>query len=144
MSQDPDPSLHDIDAVLRFLPVVASPDFDPGRMHSGVSSTSRSDEKTPTPPYFEASPELDGLIQTLYDHHFISNFDWSEWQPVAERYAREPSLLSGAGLGTLRKLFTTHVRRERFCDGHLAEVFKSGHLLALLRRLETIRAGLTL
>jgi hypothetical protein len=87
---------------------------------------------------------MEGLIQALYQHGWVLDFDWSEWQPVAERYARDPHLLRDAGLGTLRKLFTTHVRRERFCDGHLAEIARSGHLQALLARLAEVRSGLSL
>ena len=121
MSQQPDPSLGDIDAVLRFLPP------------SGSNA-----------PVFAQAEDLTELVQVLYDHGWVSDFDWSEWQPVADRYARNPALLKDAGLGTLRKLFTTHVRRDQFCDGHLAEITRSGHLLALLRRLREIRGGLQL
>ena len=63
---------------------------------------------------------------------------------MADRYLKNPTLLRDVGLGTLRKLFTTHVRKERFCDGHLAEILRSGHLAQLLRRLQEIRAGLQL
>ena len=119
MSQEPDPSLGDIDALLRFLPAAETPVFD-------------------------RTGGLTELVQVLYDHGWVSEFDWSEWQPVAERYARNPALLRDIGLGTLRKLFTTHVRRDRFCEGHLAEIARSGHLLALLRRLHEIRGGLQL
>jgi hypothetical protein len=40
---------------------------------------------------------------------------------------------------TLRKLLTTHVRADRFVEGHLAGVLESGHMLAILRRLKDIR-----
>lgn len=140
MSTEPDPSLADIDALLRFLPTIEQPDFDPGRMHPAAAPG----EEGHDAPYFEASPEMEELILALHQHGWVSDFDWSEWQTVAERYAKNPTLLKEAGLGTLRKLFTTHVQREKFCDGHLAEVARSGHLAALLRRLHEIRGGLQL
>lgn len=109
-------------------------------MRGGEVTEGEDGTRTMAMPYFESSPELMALIQTLYDHNWIADdFDWPAWQPVAERYAKEPGLLDEADLGTLRKLFTTHVRKERFCDGHLAEVTRSGHLLALLQRLAQIR-----
>ena len=139
MSQEQDPSLADIDALLHVLPAVDNPDFDPGRMNTIAEVGEHK-----SGPQFEASPEMEALILTLHDRGWIADFDWSEWQPVAERYAKNPALLREAGLGTLRKLFTTHVNREKFCDGHLAEITKSGHLAQLLRRLSEIRGALQL
>jgi hypothetical protein len=36
-------------------------------------------------------------------------------------------------------LITIHVRKERFCEGHLPAVVKCGHMAALLRRLKELR-----
>ena len=41
-------------------------------------------------------------------------------------------------LATCIKLITGHLRSERFCDGHLHSVFESGHLTAILRRLDQV------
>ena len=49
------------------------------------------------------------------------------------------SSLETADLTTLRKLLTTHVRADRFSEGHLAGVLQSGHIVAVLRRLRKIR-----
>ena len=43
-----------------------------------------------------------------------------------------------ASLEVIRKLLTTNARKERYCDGHLAAMFKNGHIVALLRRREVI------
>lgn len=32
------------------------------------------------------------------------------------------------------------MRQDRFCDGHLGDIFEPGHLLAILRRLRELRA----
>jgi len=37
-------------------------------------------------------------------------------------------MLERADLETIRKLLTLHVRKERFCEGHLLGMFESGHL----------------
>ncbi len=46
----------------------------------------------------------------------------------------DPDAVRSADLLTCRKLLTTHVRAYRFSEGHLAEVIKSGHIAAVLRR----------
>jgi len=40
----------------------------------------------------------------------------------------------------IRKLLTTHVRKERFCEGHLLAMFESGHIVNVLRRLKGLRS----
>lgn len=37
------------------------------------------------------------------------------------------------------KLFTTHIRADRFCEGHLAAMFENGHIVTLLRWLKQLR-----
>jgi O-acetyl-ADP-ribose deacetylase len=54
----------------------------------------------------------------------------------------DPKAIAGADLLTLRKLLTAHVRGDRFTEGHLAAVLEKGHILAILKRLEQIRAEL--
>ena len=132
-----EPGLADVDAILRFLPLLSAPGFDAGHFHPAETH-----EGVTMPPMFGASPVLLDLIQALLDHHWVLEFDWTEWQPVAERYAHHPELLADAGIGTVRKILTTHVRKDHYVEGHLAEVVRSGHLVAVLRRLETLRAGL--
>ena len=73
----------------------------------------------------------------------IIPFDWRSWSEEAERYQMDPEALQAADLLTLRKLLTAHVRAERFAEGHLASVFESGHIAAILRRLKQIRAEMT-
>jgi len=41
------------------------------------------------------------------------------------------------------ELLTAHVRGDRFVEGHLASVFESGHITAILRRLKQIREEMT-
>ena len=138
MAKPPDePTLGDIDAVLHFLPLVEQSDFEPGVVHAAETLP----DGTAQPARFEASPPLIELLDTLHRHHWISSFDWAEWQTVADRYVKEPALLAGAGVGTLRKLFTTHVQKDQFSPGHLLHVVEAGHLRALMHRLQQVRDG---
>jgi len=43
-----------------------------------------------------------------------------------------------ADLQTVRRLLTTRVRKERFCEGHLAGLCESGHIVSVLKRLKQL------
>ena len=89
-------------------------------------------------PWFSFDEAVSTFIQALYKHNWIIPFDWSEWQHEAEKYVNDPTLLETADVETIGKLFTTHVRKDRFCEGHLASMFENGQIVALLRRLKVI------
>lgn len=84
------------------------------------------------------SKEFNKFITSLYEQNFIISFDWPAWQNEAESFVNNPKLLILADISTLQKLFTTHVRNERFCSGHLAAMIKNGHFLAIFNRLQVI------
>ena len=71
--------------------------------------------------------------------NFIQEFDWTLWHDEAEKYQKYPELISGADLEIIIKLLTTHVRADRFCTGHLANMLDNGHLLQILQRLAEIK-----
>jgi len=71
-------------------------------------------------PDFELSPCMSRFIQIAYDGGFVGPFDWTRWQDEAGRYVDNPEAVARADLETIQKLITTHVRKERFCEGHLA------------------------
>ncbi len=86
------------------------------------------------------SPEVMGsFIDTLYENKWIVPFDWSSWQDEAESYAEHPDKTASASVKTIQKLLTTHVRKDRFCEGHLDAMVENGHIAALLRRLKDLR-----
>lgn len=65
------------------------------------------------------------------------NFDWTTWGN-ASKFVEAPEHVTVADESTIRKLFTTHLRQERFCEGHLAAMFENGHMVALLQRLREL------
>ena len=78
--------------------------------------------------------------QALYENGWVTpSFDWSEWQDTAREYVDKPLKIDSADAKTIQNLLTTHVRKERFCEGHLSAMFENGHIVALLRRLKAIR-----
>jgi len=91
-------------------------------------------------PWFSFDDAVMAFHQSLYDNGWVTPaFDWTSWQATAQEFVDSPEKVAEADAGTIQKLFTTHVRADRFCEGHLAAMFESGHVVALLRRLKTIR-----
>lgn len=89
-------------------------------------------------PYRVYADDVDLFVKAAYDNGWISPFDWGEWQDRAAAYVHRPEKLTKARIGTIQKLLTTHVRKDRFCEGHLIGMFENGHMLAVLRRLKDI------
>ena len=119
----------EIDAILSFLPIFETEGFRFG------------DWKTPDGelPWYQTSEEALRFIQSLYDNGWVVSFDWPEWTEIAGMYVKDAHKLDEADLNTIRRLLTTHVRQEKFCEGHMAQVFECGHLVAILRRLKAMR-----
>ncbi len=135
MSKDsvPEIGLQQINAILKYLPTFEKQDDPFGQWVEQEGQFL----------YFSFSPEVDEFISTLYKQNMIIPFDWTSWGEEAERYRTDPAALEAADLLTLRKLLTAHVRADRFVEGHLASVFESGHMTAILRRLKQIRDDMT-
>jgi len=91
---------------------------------------------------YKYAPKVNQFIELLYQHNFIISFDYPSWQKEAIKYINDPKLLESADLLTLQKLLTLHVRKERFCSGHLAEVIDEGHIVKILERLKEIERNL--
>ena len=117
-----------LDRIVTFLPVFARP-----RFWFAKSVYPRNDW-----PYFRFSPEARRFLKVLHEDGWIQMFDWGAWQPRAIKLYRNPRLLGRVGLPTLQRLLTLHVRKERFCTGHLENVFASGHLRAILERIDEL------
>jgi len=88
---------------------------------------------------YDFSPTVLDFIETLHEESFIGLYDLDKWQDEAVRYIEDPALLDKADLETIRKLLTLHVRKDRLCGGHLADMIACGQILAILQRLKAIR-----
>ena len=124
-----DVSPEQVDAVLAFLPIFESKEFSCGEwvVRNGYM------------PNFTYGPDVDGFVRALYEQHIVLQFDWVSWKDEAKRHMASPDSLAEADLLTIRKLLTTHVRADRFTEGHLGHIFERGHIVEILRRLKTIR-----
>ena len=131
------PSFLDFDVILGFIPMFEKQPIEPFYRWEGgeVGSDGVITIARPVRDW-----KIDEFIWCLINHGFVQDFDWPEWKDNAgKRYLDNPSLFDGADLETCVKLLTTFQRGDRFCDGLLAHLIQSGQLLAVLRRLRTLR-----
>jgi len=126
----PDIGVEQIDAVLKYLPRLEEEDYRFGEW--GVPENHM--------PYFLFSPEANEFVRALYEEGIVIAFDWQDRWEEAKRYELNREALRTADLLTIRKLLTTHVRKDRFVEGHLASICDQGLLRAILERLKEIRA----
>jgi hypothetical protein len=132
-------STEQIRAVARFLPI-----FETIKPEDFSHSVQLNNEVGYGIGHVEFHPAVREFRQACYDNGFVQSFDWTVWQTEARRYMNNPALVESAKLATCVKLITAHIRFERFCDGHLHSVFESGHLTAILRRLEHLAKARTI
>ena len=129
-----------IDAILKFLPEFEQEGCEFGHMTLM--------EQTPDGAFVLPDCVLgktgSRFFHALYENGWVVDFDWPSWQDQAEQYYLHPEKLQLVDINTIRRLLTTHVRKDRFCGGHLLSAFKSGHLTEVLRRLQAIRQSGTM
>jgi hypothetical protein len=118
-----------MDAILPYLDRFTVEGFSVGTWHSPPRQF----------PRFDFSDSVTEFQQALCDHGWIKPFDWGEWQDTAWAYVEDSAKVESADTETIQKLFTTHVCKERFSEGHLAAMFENGHMVGLLRRLRQLR-----
>ena len=107
------PTPHQVDALLHFRPLL-DPASEACQTHLGE------------------------FLETAYANDFVLDFDWSAWITEHKRY-EDLEGVSSAPLEDVVRLFTVHLRQDRFCGGHLSWALSSGYLFALLNRLQQLR-----
>ena len=123
------PTKKQIDAILPYLDRLTGEGFSDGTWQSPPGQI----------PCFDFSESVSEFHQALYDNGWIVPFDWGAWHESAQEYVENPGKIESADAETIQKLFMTHVRMDRFCEGHLAAMFENGHIVHLLRRLRELR-----
>ncbi len=130
MAKGQDITTKQLTAILTFLDTFEKPGFKCGKSPVPTESS--------VIPHYAFTKTVESFVQALYDNGWIEQLDWKKWQDTAARYVDSPDLLASADAETIRTLLTTHVRKDYFCEGHLAAMFDNGHIVALLRRLKQI------
>lgn len=134
LSQSGNPvSTEQIHAVAKFLPIFENIDPDNfAHLDNPVETT----DGVPVLGHLEYHPAVYEFMDVCYENGLVQGFDWVAWTKVGRRYMKDPARVASARLTTCTKLITAHLRAERFCDGHLEEMLRSGHITAILRRLQ--------
>lgn len=124
------PTLEQIDALMPFVRRFEKAGFSAGSWNIEQGHF----------PWFDHDEVVTDFIKVLYDNNWVtSSFNWTKWRDSAQKYIDSLESIQSADSVTIQKLFTTHVRSNRFCEGHFASMLESGHILALLQRLQEIR-----
>ncbi|MGO8750454.1 MAG: DUF6508 domain-containing protein [Thermoguttaceae bacterium] len=126
-----------IDSILPFLEVFEAKEFQFGKWN--LPRTEDGKLVISFDSNIELSEQARKFVEALYKNGWIPGFDWPSWQDEAIQYVESPERIASADLDTIRKLFTTHVRKDHFCAGHLAAMFENGHITALLHRVRELR-----
>ena len=125
---EPTISYQNLNKLLVFLTVFQSNDFVAGKVILEEGSL----------PYWDYSEQVENFIKTFYECVTFDNFSWPEWQGEAEKYWNDSELIREADIETCLKLLTTHIRKDRFCDGHLAAAFENGQIVAIIERMKLL------
>ncbi|HEX6844955.1 MAG TPA: DUF6508 domain-containing protein [Actinomycetota bacterium] len=134
MGDAPLPDRDQMEAIVAWEPVLRRPaaelfEWEPSwRRDDGVIMM----------PYVNYSQDVLDFLRALSGHGFVVPFDWPAWASEGMAIQEDPARLAEADLWTVVRLFTLHVRADRFSEGHLAEAIERGWLLALLDRLRAL------
>ncbi|MFI5297240.1 MAG: DUF6508 domain-containing protein [Polyangiales bacterium] len=121
----PRPNREDLLAVTAYADVFDAKGFSAGKY----------DTKSGGLPTFDLSPQVGALVNDIYARRILFSFNWPSWAEEGRRLEGDDQALARADVLTLRKLLTMHVRADRFSDGHVAGLVRSGQMSRLLRRL---------
>jgi hypothetical protein len=125
-----------IDELLAFLPVFEAPGFEPFQGTGGG-------EELPDGSMTFAYPLYAEEVSAFYRAAGQACWCDTGYQPrAAHALLQDDARLGACGLDDIRSLLTYCVRGERFCDGHLGHLIRTGRVAALLRRLAELRSTL--
>lgn len=127
------PTRKNIEAILAYLPY-----FNNENNEFYDKIPGKKENNTFTMGYIVYSCQTDKFIHTAYNENFVQGFNWSKWQVEAKKIYKNPELLDKADIMTIVKYVTLIIRKERFCEGFLADMIDKGLLLKLLLRLKEI------
>ena len=122
--------------VLTFLPFVRDINQSAGQ----VLGSERHGEIV-SMPYASLSERATEFVDACYQANLVQSFDWTAWAEKNAALAHEGKGLESADLDCIIRLVTAHLRADRFVEGHLLEVLKSGLMRRILERLQEISSA---
>jgi len=83
-------------------------------------------------------PHISNMLMTMQNTEFMAPFDWQEEFRDNQADLENIDIVNQADLEMLRKIMTAHVRIDRFSDGHLDALIRSGYWAACLARISAL------
>src|SRR6201996_9431806 len=108
----------DLDALLAFLPL--------------LEAANRSQNES-----VDLGSLATSFQQCAYEHGFVRSFDWMRWTADKRKSAAEPEGAEHPTMKVCIQLLTAHIRGDRFSEGHLESVIRSGEILAILKSMQS-------
>jgi hypothetical protein len=131
----------DLEAILSFIPRLQEIISDKVVIESPGRVLEQDGNNLLLAMHGEYHPLVEEFQQALYRHRFIRNYDWGKWIPQAKAIYSDQKRLDRASMTTCLKLLTLHARNDRFVEGHFAAMLTSGHIIAVLKRMEQLGRG---
>lgn len=127
------PTLHDIDELLAFLPLLATEGFEPvEQWHGGT----RAEDGTISLPWPQYNQTVEAFMRAAAREAW-RDYDYQPGQAAA--MLQDQDAVKRASLAEIKTMLTYCVRGERFSDGHWADMIEQGHIRRLLERLRELR-----
>ena len=126
-----------IKRILAFIPFFENPESHFGE--SPQLETAKSGELSIT--MATLSDTAERFVEACYEENFVQPFDWPVWSAEHQDEMSSEGLICTADITTTIKMLTSHIRADRFSEGHLLSVMKEGTILRILRRLDVISTG---
>lgn len=98
----------------------------------------------PLPPSCEDAEAFeDSLIAFILDvsaSGFMVPYDWMQDVAARRSETEDASALQGMDLDTFQRTVISHVRADRFVEGHLRKLARTGYLAAVIARARQLSA----
>lgn len=120
--------------VLSFGPMFA----DTSTSYGEGPAVEAADDNTMTLRPAMPAERASAFVAACDEENFLQPFDWGEWSSHHEADLCSREFIRSADLVAIVKMLTTHIRADRFCDGHLLCVMDDGTIGAILDRLQSI------
>lgn len=107
-----------------------------------TKSSEMNDDGSIEMPYVVKDPLILEFLEFMYDNDLVIVFDWANWDEGREWYkSTDQSKYEKLDAETALKLLTAVIRNDRFHEGALVNVFKSGDFPKIINRLVELKAS---
>ena len=87
-------------------------------------------------PYWSWAPIVGRWLNVVEKLELMSVFDWSSWEEGSLILEDPDPDFSKLDMITLCMLFTTIVRKDRFCEGYLVSCFTNNTILKIIKAIQ--------